>query len=155
MKIRADFVTNSSSSSYVTVNFDGEKLNEIMEPYVDILTEVYSDLDLDFDDGLSLRLEETFMNALNQNPESVKALLAGENGILSMMEDTVEQSLKASTGYFDIKTSTLDSNIKKTNEKITNKNKSIETYKSQLESKFYAMEQMIASMQQNYQSFLS
>ena len=99
--------------------------------------------------------EEKFLKALNENPESVKAILAGDNGIFNMMEDTVEQSLKASTGFFDIKTSTLDSNIKKTEEKITKKNTSISTYKAQLEKKFQAMENMIASMQQNYQSFLN
>lgn len=99
--------------------------------------------------------EEKFIKALEENPESVKALLSGENGIFSMMEDTVEQSLKAVSGFFDIKTTTLDSNIKKIEEKITKKNTSITTYKAQLEKKFQAMENMIASMQQNYQSFLT
>ena len=99
--------------------------------------------------------ESKFKKALEENPESVRQLLAGENGILSMMESTVEQSLKATSGFFDIKTSTIDSDIKKMNEKITRQNKSIETYKSQLEKKFQAMENMIASMQQNYSSFLT
>ena len=99
--------------------------------------------------------EEKFMAALEENPDSVKALLAGENGIFAMMEDTVEQSLQAVSGFFDVKTTTLDSNIKKTEEKITKKNTSISTYKAQLEKKFKAMENMIATMQQNYQGFLS
>ena len=99
--------------------------------------------------------EDTFLKALQENPESVKAILAGENGIFSMMEDTVEQSLKAVSGFFDIKTTTIDSNIKKTEEKITSKNTNISTYKAQLEKKFQAMENMIAKMQQNYQSFLN
>ena len=99
--------------------------------------------------------ESKFLKALEENPESVKEILAGDNGILHMMEDTVEQSLKASVGFFDVKTSTLDSNIKKMNEKITKQNTSIDTYKSQLETKFQAMEKMIASMQQNYSSFLT
>ena len=99
--------------------------------------------------------EDTFLKALEENPESVKAILAGDNGIFAMMEETVEQSLKAVSGFFDIKTTTLDSNIKKVEEKITKKNSSISTYKAQLEKKFQAMETMIASMQQNYQSFSS
>ena len=99
--------------------------------------------------------ESKFLKALEENPESVKEILAGDNGILHMMEGTVEQSLKASVGFFDVKTSTLDSNIKKMNEKITKQNTSIDTYKSQLETKFQAMEKMIASMQQNYSSFLT
>lgn len=97
--------------------------------------------------------EDKFLKALEENPDSVKSILAGENGIFSMIEDTVELSLKAVSGYFDIKTSTLDSDIKKAEEKITKKNSSIDTYKAQLEKKFKAMETMISKMQQNYQSF--
>ena len=107
-------------------------------------------------DTNSLQFDENkFLKALEENPDSVKALLTGENSVLGMMEDAVEQSLKATVGFFDVKTSTLDSNIKKINEKVTKQNKSIETYKAQLEKKFQAMENMIASMQQNYSSFLS
>ena len=99
--------------------------------------------------------EEKFMKALEENPDSVESLLAGENGVLSMMENTIEQSLKASVGFFDVKTSTLDSDIKKMEQKITKKNSSISTYQTQLEAKFQKMEQTIAAMQQNYSSFLS
>ena len=107
-------------------------------------------------DTNSLKFDETkFLKALEENPESVKALLSGDNSIFTMMENTVEQSLKAVSGFFDIKNSTIDSNIKKMEEKITKKNTNITTYKAQLEKKFQAMENMIASMQQNYQSFLS
>ena len=99
--------------------------------------------------------EAKFAKALEENPDSVKALLSDENGIFGMMESTVEQSLKAASGFFDIKNSTIDSNIKKTTEKITRKSTSVNTYKAQLEKKFQAMENMIATMQQNYQSFLT
>ena len=99
--------------------------------------------------------EEKFLKALEENPDSVKSILTGENGVLSMMENTVEQSLKASVGFFDVKTSTLDSQISNMEEKISKKNSSIETYQAQLEDKFYKMEMAIAQMQQNYSSFLS
>ena len=99
--------------------------------------------------------EETFLKALEENPDSVEAILAGENGIFNMMENAVEQSLKASVGFFDVKQTTLDSDIKRMEEKITKQNNKISTYKTQLEAKFYAMEQTIAQMQQNYSSFLS
>ena len=98
--------------------------------------------------------EEKFMQALEENPDSVKAILAGDNSILASMESTLEVSLQAVSGFFDVKTATIDSNIKKTNEKITKKNSSITTYKAQLEKKFQAMENIIAKMQQSYQSFL-
>ena len=99
--------------------------------------------------------EDAFIKALEEDPSSVEAILGGENGVLSMMENTVEMSLKASVGFFDIKQSTLDSNIKKTEDKIKRQNSSVETYRTQLENKFANMELMIAQMQQNYSSFLA
>lgn len=98
--------------------------------------------------------EEKFLKALEENPESVKSILAGDNGILTRMEEAVEQSLQATTGFFDVRTSTFDSDIKKMEDKITKKNTSIETYRAQLENKFYKMELAISQMQQNYSSFL-
>ena len=107
-------------------------------------------------DTNSLSLDEDKLKkALEKNPESVKSILAGDGGVLTMMEDAVEQSLKASVGYFDVKTSTLDSDIKKMETKIKKQNTNISTYKAQLEKKFSAMETTIAQMQQNYKSFLS
>ena len=105
-------------------------------------------------DSLTLD-EDALKKALEENPESVRAILTGEGGVLTMMEDTVEQSLKASVGFFDVKTTTLDSDIKKMEEKITKQTANIATYKSQLEKKFSAMELTISKMQQNYSSFLS
>lgn len=99
--------------------------------------------------------EDKLKKALEENPESVKSILAGDGSALALMEDSIEQSLKSTVGFFDVKSSTLDSEIKKMQEKITKQNKSITTYKAQLEKKFSAMETTIAQMQQNYQSFLS
>lgn len=107
-------------------------------------------------DTNSLHLDEDkLLKALEENPESVKSILTGSSGVLSMMENAVEQSLSSVTGYFDIKTSTLDKNIQNINDKIKKQNTSIENYRKSLESKFYKMELMIAQMQQNYSSFLS
>ena len=122
---------------------------------IGISTTGANSIDLDSNtEKLSLD-ENKLMDALANNPESVESILAGENGILNMIEGAVEQALQASSGYFDVKTSTLDSDIKKMQEKITKQNTSIETYKKQLEAKFQKMEQMISSMQQNYSSFLT
>ena len=49
-----------------------------------------------------------------------------------MMESTVEQTLQASVGFFDVKQSSLDTDIKKAEEKIKRQNRSIETYRKQL-----------------------
>lgn len=98
--------------------------------------------------------KEKFLEALDKNPDSVKAILAGDNGIFSRIEATLEQSLKATSGYFDIKTSTLDSDITKMETKINKKNSNVSAYQTQLENQFYKMELAIAQMQQNYSSFL-
>ena len=99
--------------------------------------------------------EAQFKKAMEENPESVEAILGGENGVLAMMENSVEQSLKASVGFFDVKQSTLDSDIKKMEEKITKQQNKVATYKTQLEKKFGNMELIIAQKQQNYSSFLA
>ena len=108
------------------------------------------------EDTTSLQFDESaFLKALEEDPESVKSILAGENGILQMMENTVEMALSATTGYFDVTQKTFDSDIKKMEEKITKQNQKIETYKAQLQDKFSNMELIIAQMQQNYSSFLA
>lgn len=107
------------------------------------------------DNTNTLVLDETKLKeALANDPESVRSILAGENGILSMMEDAVEQTLSASTGFFDVKEKTLNSDISKMEAKIKKQTESVTKYRAQLEKKFNAMEQMIAKMQQNYSSFL-
>ena len=98
--------------------------------------------------------EDVFLKALEEDPASVQAMLAGDNGAFNMMENTVEMSLKASVGFFDVKQTSLDNDIKKSEEKITKQNSKIEVYRKQLEDKFSNMELMIAQMQQNYSSFL-
>lgn len=99
--------------------------------------------------------EDAFMQSLEEDPASVEALLGSDNGILAQMESAVEVSLKAVSGYFDVKTSSLDSEITKAQEKIKKQQEKISTYKAQLEKKFSAMETLISQMQQNYTSFLS
>jgi len=99
--------------------------------------------------------EEAFKKALAEDPSSVESILAGENGVLTMMENTVEMSLKAATGFFDVKQSTLDKDITRIEEKITKQETSISNYRAQLEKKFSNMELIISQMQQNYSSFLA
>ena len=99
--------------------------------------------------------EKVFLQALQENPESVEAILADENGILNQMENTVEGALKAVSGFFDVKQTSLDNEIKKSEQKITKQQEKISVYKAQLEKKFSAMEQIISKMQQGYSSFLS
>ena len=62
--------------------------------------------------------ESAFLTALQEDPASVEKLLTGENGILGQMEKSVEQMLSASTGFFDVKTTSIDSDISRKQEKI-------------------------------------
>lgn len=105
-------------------------------------------------DKLSLD-EDKFLEALQENPDSVASLLAGENGILTHIENSVEQALSATTGFFDVKSSSIDSDISRMEEKISKQERSIDSYRTKLENQFYQMEMAIAQMQQNYSSFLS
>lgn len=98
--------------------------------------------------------EDAFLIALEEDPASVEAMLGGENGIIAQMENAVEMSLKAVSGFFDVKTSTLDNEITKAQDKIKKQQEKINTYKAQLEKKFSAMETLISKMQQNYSSYL-
>ena len=99
--------------------------------------------------------ENAFKKALEEDPASVEAILAGENGVLSMMENSVEMSLKASVGFFDVKQGTLDSDIREMEDKITKQTAKVANYKAQLQDKFSNMELMISKMQQNYSNFLA
>ena len=97
--------------------------------------------------------EDKLLQALEEDPESVKALLTGENSIFGMMESAVEQTLQSTTGFFDVKQKTLDSNITRMNDKIKRQKQNITAYQARLEAKFKKMEEAIAAMQQNYSNF--
>ena len=98
--------------------------------------------------------EKKLLKALEENPESVEALLTGENGVLTKMEDTVEMTLKSTVGFFDIKNNSINSDISKMKNKISKQTEKVSTYRAQLEKKFSNMELVISQMQQNYSSFL-
>lgn len=99
--------------------------------------------------------EQAFLQALEEDPDSLEALIGEETGILGQMESAIETSLKAVSGYFDVKQSTFDSEITKAQNKVKKQQEKMTTYKAQLEKKFSAMETIISQMQQNYSSFLS
>lgn len=99
--------------------------------------------------------EQAFLQALEEDPESLEKILGEDTGILGMMESAVETSLKAVSGYFDVKQTTLDKDITKAQDKIKKQQDKIATYKAQLEKRFSAMETLISQMQQNYSSFLA
>ena len=101
--------------------------------------------------------EEKFLNALKENPDSVKQLLLGDNkgnaesgGILNKIEKLTEDSLSASSGYFDMKSKSYTSQIDSLKTSITNAQNKVDAYKERLQKQFNNMEQAIAAMQQSY-----
>ena len=158
----ADFQRDSSLTSfkntirnYATVrnDIDGNSYNLLSQ--LGISTAKADSGNLDADTNKLEFDESVLLQALEEDPASVAALLAGENGILNKMENAVETTLKASSGFFDIKQTTIESDISKTETKVKRQQEKVSTYKAQLEKKFKAMEAMIAQMQQNYSSFLT
>lgn len=99
--------------------------------------------------------EEKFIKALEENPDGVKSLLTGDNGVFAMMEKTVEQALSGTNGFFDVKASSIKSDIKTMKDKISKQQTKVNDYQVRLEKKFANMELVISQMQQNYSSFLS
>ena len=101
--------------------------------------------------------EEKLIKALEEDPESVKALLVGgENnkGILTNMEDIVDESLK-STGYFTTRNNSLDRENTNLKSSASAENTKVEAYQARLQAQFQAMENMIAKMQSAYSSAMS
>lgn len=105
-----------------------------------------------------LELDESKLKeALEKDPEGVKALLVGgknNSGILTNMETTVDDSLK-STGYFTTRNNSLDKENTNLKSSATAENTKIEAYQARLQAQFQAMETMISKMQSAYSSALS
>ncbi len=101
--------------------------------------------------------EDKLIKALEEDPESVKALLVGgENnkGILTNMEDIVDESLK-STGYFTTRNNSLDKENTNLKSSASAENTKVEAYQARLQAQFQAMETMISKMQSSYSSAMS
>ena len=101
--------------------------------------------------------EEKFNKALQQDPEAVKELVVGNldngtTGFTGKLQEIVDGSLKSTKGFFDVKSTNLNSKITSLNNKIDKKNDDIETYQARLEAKFSAMEKMISTMNTQYSS---
>lgn len=95
---------------------------------------------------------DTLTAALTNNPDAVKSLLLGDSttgtkGVLSNIETVVKNATTSKTGFFDEKESTYESQVKRLNDKITTMNTALDDYKTQLEKKFSAMDELISNLQ--------
>ena len=99
-----------------------------------------------------------FTNAITSDPNSVKKLLVGENngmGILTKLEQTVENALQAQSGFFSATENSYNKQIERLNTKIEKTQRSVDSYSARLERKFQAMDLLISNIQKQYSSFLS
>lgn len=101
--------------------------------------------------------KEKFMKAFDSDSEALKALLVGtdsQKGIFMQVESMLESALTSASGYFSSAEKSYTTKISQIDNKITKAQKSVERYRSRLESKFSAMDMLIANMQNQYSSFL-
>lgn len=101
--------------------------------------------------------EEKFKKALAENPDGVKQLLLGDNkgnansgGVLNKIEKITEDALASSSGYFDMKSSSYNSQINSLKSSVTNAQSKVDSYKERLQNQFNNMEKIISSIRQSY-----
>ena len=102
---------------------------------------------------------EAFQKAFEADDEGLRLLLVGDGsdenqGIFGQLHNNVFNVLSTS-GYFATANNAYNSDKEKISQKIINGTAAIEKYRTRLEKKFSSMDIMIASMQNQFQSFLS
>ena len=111
------------------------------------------------DSIINLSLDkDKFLEAYKKDSTALKELLVGgknNKGVFTKAEELLENSLKSVSGYFDSTQTSIKTDIRKTQMKITNANATIDRYRSRLEKKFSSMNMFIAQVQQQYSSFLN
>ena len=101
--------------------------------------------------------KDKFIEAFRTDTLAVEHLLVGngvQDGILTKVENIVESSVKAVTGYFSSTENSLTRKIDRLDTKIEKANAAVATYRSRLEQKFQYMDMMIAKMQEQFSTFL-
>ena len=101
--------------------------------------------------------KDKFISSFKGDVSSLKKLLVGTEdtkGILTQVEDVLEQALGGVTGYFASAEKSYNTKISRLDEKIEKANKAADRYKMRLEAKFKSMDMLISKYQNNYSSFL-
>ena len=102
--------------------------------------------------------KDKFFKAFETDLDALKELLVGtdaKKGVFLQIENIVESALSGASGYFDAADRSYQKQIQRLNTKIKKQTAAVEKYKQRLETKFAAMDILIANMQNQYSSFLS
>ena len=139
-------VTSSLAGSYVFKNLaaigitTGEASNDISTDVTGLVID-----------------KEKFMQALEDDSESVKILLSGTTnkpGILLQIGQIVDNAL-SSSGYIGTTENRINKNISNLQDKITAQTAALAKYRERLEARFSLMESVISNMQNSYVGFLN
>lgn len=103
--------------------------------------------------------EAAFDEAFAKDSESVKNLVSGGRsgngeGIFDKLISKVDNKLDPTNGLFVTKSESITKLINLQEDRITKAYEALDNYEAQLMSKFQAMDEMIAKMQQQYSSFI-
>lgn len=95
--------------------------------------------------------QTTFLNALQNNPDEVRALLIGDTtmgvtGILQNLDTLVSGELDPTNGYFATATNSINSQISDLNNQITDQQTQLTAYQQQITTEFTNMNQTISQM---------
>lgn len=100
---------------------------------------------------------EKFIQAFEKDPSSVKALLVGDNttgmecdGVMQVVRESLKPALSTSGGYFTARATSLNDEISRMNEKISDKQDYVESYREKLTKQFNYMDQTIANLNSQF-----
>ncbi len=106
----------------------------------------------------TLKLDkDKFLEALQERPDEVKALLIGDSetgttGVLQKLESKVESALDPVNGYFAAREGSMDSQISDIDKSIIRETERLDTREEYLVRQFNQMDQYISQMQQQSQA---
>ncbi|HBG48289.1 MAG TPA: hypothetical protein DDW90_02025, partial [Cyanobacteria bacterium UBA9971] len=97
--------------------------------------------------------KDKLLEALNENPSEVKALLIGDKtagitGIFEKLEDKLTSVLDPVSGYFSVKEDSFNTMITDNDKSITRGEDRITAYKTMITKQFSEMDSYISKMQQ-------
>ncbi len=142
-------MTSSLGGNSVFKNFDAIGISTQTASANDVSTNNINVLHFD---------KEKFIEAYKTDAGALKQILVGTEdnlGILSRVENVIEQALSTGSGYFSSAENSFSRQIQNLDNKITKQLAAVERYKTRLEKKFNAMDMLISQMQNQYSSFLA